>query len=137
MTCWVLLILVLMVAFGQTEMSFIDLFTTENGLWLWFFVLVFSLVQPLYGYCKKVINADAASIEDAIDDMARRGGYDRIESVDGCTRYRAKSFFKRLILQFEDEIVVRTQDGESTIEGPRKEVVKLYCRIDTYLISNK
>lgn len=137
LTCWVLLILLLMVALGQTQMSFLDLFTTKNGMWLWVFVSVFSLVHPIYGYCNRKLNTDATKIEDAIDDIARRGGYSKTESVDGCVKYRASSVFKKMMLQFEDEVVILTKDGESTISGPRKEVVKMIFRIDTYLISQE
>lgn len=135
LTCWVLLILALMIAFSQTEMSFRDLVTTENGMWLWVFVIVFSLIHPLYGYCKRKLNVDATTIADAIDDIARRGGFTKTECSATTAHYRASSPFKKLLLQYEDEIVIRTEDGESVIEGPRKEVVKILFRIDTYMIS--
>lgn len=133
--CWIFIILVLMKAFNQTVMNYSDLFTTENGLWLWVFALVFSLIYPFYGYCRRKLNANAAENVVAIDSIARKSNLRRVNNDLNAMEYRGANLVKRLLLQFEDKIMVYTDEkGESYVEGPRKEVVRIIFRFDTYLI---
>ncbi len=136
--CWIFIILILMMAFNQTEMTFVDLFITKNGLFLWGFALVFSLVYPFYGYCRRNLNATATEHIEALDNIALRSGLKRVNTDLNSIEYRAGNILKKILLQFEDRVYVYTdENGNSVIAGPRKEVVKMVFRFDTYLISKE
>lgn len=137
LTLWLVIILGLMLAFKQTTMSLSDLFTTDNGRMFWLMVAVFSLVHPVLGYSKRPLLDEAKNISAEIDEVAAKSGYHKVSEENGEMVYRADSFLKALMLQYEDKITIKTVDGTSTIEGPRKEIVKMIFRLDTLMISKE
>ncbi len=111
-----------------------ELFHSERALYAALLILGFALIHPLLGYNRKRLTFDATQHVEQVENVMARGGYKR-EPGDSADRmvFRAMTSSKRMILLWEDEIVITTADGVSAIEGPRKETVKAYFRMGTFI----
>jgi hypothetical protein len=63
-------------------------------------------------------------------------GFKFAEVRDGALVYRAEGIVRRVILLFEDEIVVRRTEGGVEVEGKRREAVRIIFQLSAY-IDNK
>lgn len=97
-------------------------------------ILAFSLLYPFFGYTKKRLTFSAADKVAEVEKIMTMCGFIRTSGDARNMEFRAATQSKRWMLMFEDRIVVRTDmDGVSEIEGIRKEVVKAYFRMGTYI----
>lgn len=117
--------------YGNTSLT--EVLTSERGLIMLAIIVVFALLQPFFGYTKKRLLFDANKRAEDLDRVMAMCGYAKISDENGVKTYRASNFSKKLILMFEDQITVTTIDEVSEMAGPRKEVVKAYFRMNTFI----
>lgn len=120
-------------ALGGTNLPLSTLFTTSRGALLGAALLVFALLYPFFGFVRKSITFDASQRAGDIERVMGMCGYMRSGGTDDKMEFRAVGTMKRLGLMFEDTIQITTLDGFSTLEGPRKEVVKAAYRMGTFV----
>lgn len=109
------------------------LWESSRGLVLLGAVVVFALSYPFFGFTRKTLTFEAPVRLDDVNRVMAMSGYERVGGENNAMLYRAVSKVKRMALQYEDEITITTEDGVSVMEGPRKEVVKIAFRMQTYI----
>lgn len=117
--------------YGNTTLT--EIFSSQRGLLMLGVIIVFALLQPFFGYTKKRLLFDVDKRSEDLDRVLAMCGYAKVGEQDGVKTYRAITFSKKLILMFEDEITVTTVDEISEMAGPRKEIVKAYFRMNTFI----
>jgi hypothetical protein len=95
--------------------------------------VVLPALYPLIGYLAREMNLDYDKRRELIERVLAMNGYRIVsETPDGLV-CRAAGGMKRAALMFEDRIVIRRDGRGVRIEGPRKEVVRLEYRINTFM----
>ena len=110
-----------------------QVFLSANGALLLGFVLIFALAYPKFGFIKRTLTFNAHLNQDEVTRIMIMCGYVLTYSDDQTMTFRALGTIKKITLLYEDEIVIKTIDSLSTIEGPRKEAVKASFRFETYI----
>jgi hypothetical protein len=111
--------------------------SSERGVWLVVAFVALALFYPKFGYvCREVAGADIEADRVRIDNAMQLYGFKFAEVRDGALVYRAEGIVRRLILLFEDEIVVRRTEGGVEVEGKRREAVRIIFQLSAY-IDNK
>lgn len=111
--------------------------SSERGVWLVVAFVALALFYPKFGYvCRGVACADIEADRVRIDNAMQLYGFKFAEVRDGALVYRAEGIVRRLILLFEDEIVVRRTEGGVEVEGKRREAVRIIFQLSAY-IDNK
>lgn len=111
--------------------------SSERGVWLVVAFVALALFYPKFGYVRRgVAGADIEADRVRIDNAMQLYGFKFAEVRDGALVYRAEGVVRRLILLFEDEIVVRRTEGGVEVEGKRREAVRIIFQLSAY-IDNK
>ena len=111
--------------------------SSERGVWLVVAFVALALFYPKFGYvCREVAGADIEADRVRIDNAMQLYGFKFAEVRDGALVYRAEGIVRRVILLFEDEIVVRRTEGGVEVEGKRREAVRIIFQLSAY-IDNK
>lgn len=111
--------------------------SSDRGLWLVVAFVVLALCYPKFGYVRRVVEGAAIEADRLrIDNAMQLYGFKFAEVRDGVLVYRAEGVVRRIILLFEDEIVVRRHEGGIEVEGKRREVVRIIFQLSAY-IDNK
>lgn len=111
--------------------------SSERGVWLVVAFVALALFYPKFGYvCRQVAGADIEADRVRIDNAMQLYGFKFAEVRDGALVYRAEGIVRRVILLFEDEIVVRRTEGGVEVEGKRREAVRIIFQLSAY-IDNK
>lgn len=111
--------------------------SSERGVWLVVAFVALALFYHKFGYvCREVAGADIEADRVRIDNAMQLYGFKFAEVRDGALVYRAEGIVRRVILLFEDEIVVRRTEGGVEVEGKRREAVRIIFQLSAY-IDNK
>jgi hypothetical protein len=111
--------------------------SSERGVWLVVAFVALALFYPKFGYVRReVAGADIEADRVRIDNAMQLYGFKFAEVRDGALVYRAEGIVRRVILLFEDEIVVRRTEGGVEVEGKRREAVRIIFQLSAY-IDNK
>ena len=98
-----------------------------------------SSLYPLFGYARRPIEikGDIATAKETIDTYMRSKGYSKEkETEEGDIIYRSDSIFRRIINLGEDRISFRINEGEASVEGRNREVMRIYSSI-RYLLDKE
>lgn len=117
------------------SISFNEMKTTR-GLLMFGVIFILVLLHPVMGYVKKTLVFDANQKGDEVDKVMNMCGYTKILDTPQTKQYRATTLFKRLNHMFEDQITITTADEVSIMTGPRKDVVRAYFRMGTFIAKN-
>ena len=110
---------------------------SDRGVWLVVAFVALALFYPKFGYVRRVIEgADMDADRVRIDNAMQLYGFKFAEVRDGALVYRAEGIVRRVILLFEDELVVRRTEGGVEVEGKRREAVRIIFQLSAY-IDNK
>lgn len=110
---------------------------SDRGVWLVVAFVALALFYPKFGYVRRVIEgADMDADRVRIDNAMQLYGFKFAEVRDGGLVYRAEGVVRRIILLFEDEIIVRRVEGGIEVEGKRREAVRIIFQLSAY-IDNK
>lgn len=111
--------------------------SSDRGVWLVVAFVVLALLYPKFGYMRRAIaGADIESDRVRIDNAMQLYGFKFSELRDGALVYRAEGVVRRIILLFEDEIIVRQIEGGIEVEGKRRQAVRIIIQLSAY-IDNK
>lgn len=113
------------------------MFLTVRGRVLVAAILVWAAVYPKVGFVVRRVGADIADDRERIINAFLAQGYVMTGEEDGCMRFRAANFFRRLRLLFEDGVVVSQDGQEVVIEGIRRSVAPIEMRLKSYIDNGK
>ena len=123
------IIMVLMVALGAVEAD-IDLMFTKGYESLWqiaLMLVVISAAYPYFGFMKKetIIPGEYAGIRGGIIAYMEERGYMLVSEEGENLRFRSRSVVRRIFRMFEDDITMTRSFTGFTMEGLRKDLVRL------------
>ncbi len=119
---------------GTSKVPLKEIFNTSESVYFFVAVFLFSLISPFTSYTTKRLTFDAVKNVDEVVRVMAMSGYRRVEGDSAEEMvFTAESFVKRLALRFEDRVVVSTKDGESKMNGPRREVVRASFRMTSFI----
>ena len=111
--------------------------TSDRGLMIVVAFVALALFYPKFGYVRRVIaGADIETDRVRIDNAMQLYGFKFEEVRDDALVYRADGVVRRVILLFEDEILVRRVEGGIEVEGKRRQAVRIIFQLSAY-IDNK
>ena len=111
--------------------------SSDRGLMIVVAFVVLALFYPKFGYVRRVIaGADIETDRVRIDNAMQLYGFKFEEVRDDALVYRADGVVRRVILLFEDEILVRRVEGGIEVEGKRRQAVRIIYQLSAY-IDNK
>lgn len=107
---------------------------SERGMWLIVASLLLAIFYPRFGYiCRVVQGADIEADRIRIDNAMKIYGFKFVEVRDGALVYRAEGIINRIVLLFEDEILVRQIEGGIEVEGIRRRAVRILLQLKAYI----
>jgi len=114
------------------EFNFYNLFRPGTGIQLAVFIVVMSLIYPLFGYVTKKVYLNKSYEDDkgTINDIFIKNRYKIECEGKEFTKYRHKSALIRTMRMFEDAIIVDISDNPIKLKGPRKDVFRLSRMIE-------
>lgn len=131
------LIFVVMFATKTTTFSLdtlIQLFSTVNGIVLIVLVVFISLVYPKFGYVIKTIPKISRRKE--LIDQLKQSGMVLYSEKGNIYTFQYGSFFRRLLIRFDDRVVIIFENDQTIIEGNKVPVSRILFRIES-LIDNE
>lgn len=120
-----------LVGYSKSPISL--LWQTNAGGMMIGIIIFFALIQPFLGYTKKTLVFDANQRKEDVDRVMGMCGYIKVSETADQMIFRGSTTSKRLMHMFEEAITITTIDGLSVMQGPRKEVVKIYFRMGTFI----
>lgn len=128
-------ILMFMDAIGYTRVPVREMFTGRRSMVLLGVVIFFALLYPFMGFTKRRLTFNAVDRQaEALQVMALCGYQLKPGSTPELMVFETVSKVKKFVLFYEGPVTITTTDGISYIEGNRKEVVRAYFRMGTYIL---
>lgn len=96
--------------------------------------MLLAIFYPRFGYIRRVVQrADIEVDRLRIDNAMKIYGFKFVEVRDGALVYRAEGVINRIVLLFEDEILVRQIEGGIEVEGIRRRAVRILLQLNAYI----
>lgn len=117
---------------GQQGFKYTNLFQPGTGWQIALFLVVMSLIYPLFGFAvKKVyLNKSYEQDKEKIKDVFERNRFKLVCEGKEFVQYRHSSPFLRFMRMFEDTITVNFSDNPIKLEGLRKDVYRISRMIE-------
>lgn len=107
---------------------------SESGPWLVVAFVALAAFYPRFGFMRRRIDGcDIVDDELRIKNAMQTYGFKLVERRDGALVYRKDGFLARLMLMFEDEIVVNRVDGGVELAGLRRTVARVAYQLQCYM----
>ena len=103
---------------------------TERGRMLALAVVALSAAYPFFGFVKRSVKWDMASEADRLVEIFAAAGFALKQQGEGKMVFKANNILDRLVMLFEDEIVVEQQGEQITLSGIRRGVAKVIYRLN-------
>ena len=103
---------------------------TERGRMLALAVVALSAAYPFFGFVKRSVKWDMATDADRLVEIFAAAGFALKEQGEGKMVFKANNILDRLVMLFEDEIVVEQQGEQITLDGIRRGVAKVIYRLN-------
>ena len=103
---------------------------TERGRMLALAVVALSAAYPFFGFIKRSVKWDMATDADRLVEIFAAAGFALKEQGEGKMIFKANNILDRLVMLFEDEIVVEQQGEQITLDGIRRGVAKVIYRLN-------
>ena len=103
---------------------------TERGRMLALAVVALSAAYPFFGFVKRSVRWNMATDADRLVEIFAAAGFALKEQGDGKMVFKANNILDRLVMLFEDEIVVEQQGEQITLDGIRRGVAKVIYRLN-------
>ena len=110
--------------------SILATMATERGRMLALAVVVLSAAYPFFGFIKRSVKWDMATDADRLVEIFAAAGFALKEQGEGKMIFKANNILDRLVMLFEDEIVVEQQGEQITLSGIRRGVAKVIYRLN-------
>jgi hypothetical protein len=96
--------------------------------------MLLAIFYPRFGYIRRVVQrADIDVDRLRIDNAMKIYGFKFVEVREGALVYRAEGVINRIVLLFEDEILVRQIEGGIEVEGIRRRAVRILLQLNAYI----
>lgn len=107
---------------------------SERGVWLVATFIGLALLYPRFGYVRRIVeDVDIEGDRIRIDNAMKLYGFKFAGTRDGRLVYRAEGIIRRIILLFEDEVLVHEVEGGVEIEGLRRSAVRIIYQLRAYI----
>ena len=107
---------------------------SQRGTLLIVASLLLAIFYPRFGYIRRVVQgADIVTDRLRIDNAMKIYGFKFVEEREGALVYRAEGVINRIVLLFEDEILVRQTEGGIEVEGIRRRAVRILLQLNAYI----
>lgn len=103
---------------------------TERGRMLALAVVALSAAYPFFGFVKRSVKWDMATEADRLVEIFAAAGFALKLKSEGKMVFKANNILDRLVMLFEDEIVVEQQGEQITLDGIRRGVAKVIYRLN-------
>lgn len=103
---------------------------TERGRMLALAVVALSAAYPFFGFVKRSVKWDMATEADRLVEIFAAAGFALKLKSEGKMVFKANNILDRLVMLFEDEIVVEQQGEQITLSGIRRGVAKVIYRLN-------
>ncbi len=103
-------------------------FATTKGQLLGLAVIVLSAAYPRFGFITRRVECDIEDERDYLMQVFAAAGFSLKQQSEGRMVFRADNFLDRLVMLFEDEIVVEQYGQWVDISGIRRGVAKVVYR---------
>ena len=103
---------------------------SERGRMLALAVVALSAAYPFFGFIKRSVKWDMATDADRLVEIFAAAGFALKEQSEGKMVFKANNILDRLVMLFEDEIVVEQQGEQITLDGIRRGVAKVIYRLN-------
>lgn len=103
---------------------------TERGRMLALAVVALSAAYPFFGFVKRSVKWNMATDADRLVEIFAAAGFALKEQGEGKMIFKANNILDRLVMLFEDEIVVEQQGEQITLDGIRRGVAKVIYRLN-------
>ena len=103
---------------------------TERGRMLALAVVALSAAYPFFGFVKRSVKWDMATDADRLVEIFAAAGFALKLKDEGKMIFKANNILDRLVMLFEDEIVVEQQGEQITLDGIRRGVAKVIYRLN-------
>lgn len=103
---------------------------TERGRMLALAVVALSAAYPFFGFVKRSVKWDMATEADCLVEIFAAAGFALKLKGEGKMIFKANNILDRLVMLFEDEIVVEQQGEHITLSGIRRGVAKVIYRLN-------
>ena len=103
---------------------------TERGRMLALAVMALSAAYPFFGFVKRSVKWNMATDADRLVEIFAAAGFALKEQGEGKMVFKANNILDRLVMLFEDEIVVEQQGEQITLDGIRRGVAKVIYRLN-------
>lgn len=103
---------------------------TERGRMLALAVVALSAAYPFFGFVKRSVKWDMATNADRLVELFAAAGFALKEQREGKMIFKANNILDRLVMLFEDEIVVEQEGEQITLDGIRRGVAKVIYRLN-------
>ena len=108
-------------------------FQTTRGQLLGLAVVVLSAIYPRMGFITRRVECSMEEDSEQVMNAFAMSGYKLISEEEGRKVFRAAGAIDKLIMLFEDEIVVEQYGQWVEIKGIRRGVARVYYRLATYM----
>ena len=103
---------------------------TERGRMLALAVVALSAAYPFFGFIKRSVKWNMTTDADRLVEIFAVAGFALKEQSEGKMVFKANNILDRLVMLFEDEIVVEQQGEQITLDGIRRGVAKVIYRLN-------
>ena len=103
---------------------------TERGRMLALAVVALSAAYPFFGFVKRSVKWNMTTDVDRLVEIFAAAGFALKEQGEGKMVFKANNILDRLVMLFEDEIVVEQQGEQITLDGIRRGVAKVIYRLN-------
>ena len=103
---------------------------TERGRMLALAVVALSAAYPFFGFIKRSVKWDMTTDADRLVEIFAAAGFALKLKSEGKMVFKANNILDRLVMLFEDEIVVEQQGEQITLSGIRRGVAKVIYRLN-------
>lgn len=111
---------------------------SERGVWLVVAFVALAAFYPRFGFMRRrIAGCDMAKDEIRIVNAMQTYGFKLVERRDGDMCFRKEGLLGRLMLMFEDEIVVREVEEGVELSGLRRTVARVAYQLECYIENSR
>lgn len=112
--------------------------SSESGPWLIVAFVALAALYPRFGFMRRrVEGCNIAKDEVRIMNAMHTYGFKVVGREGDVLRFRKGGFVGRLMLMFEDEIVVRATEGGVELSGLRRTVARVAYQLECYMQNSR
>ena len=109
------------------------IFMSRRGAMLLVAIVLLAAFYPRFGFVRREVAIDWVCDRTKIIEILALCGYEPVNEELDRVVFRASTPLKKLTSLGEDAVVLTPEVGKITLEGLRKEVVKIEFRLQSYL----